>query len=112
MQPSFPELDSGLVVLSFNQFDDLIASLNKAMTFLSTTFTSHFPQTNNQLRTSSNPRNQTTIQDGRGVNRQGAAGQARQLSVTTVKRKVTLLASAPNQKGPRIQHGLRKDVAD
>ncbi|GKD61956.1 hypothetical protein Tco_1299465, partial [Tanacetum coccineum] len=65
MQPSFLELDSGLVVLSFNQFDDLIASLNKAMTFLSTTFTSRFPQTNNQLRTSSNPRNQTTIQDGR-----------------------------------------------
>ncbi|GJW63935.1 hypothetical protein Tco_0115819 [Tanacetum coccineum] len=61
LQPSFPELDSGLVVGSFNLSDDPIASLNKSMTFLSTTFPSRFPQTNNQLRTSSNPRNQATI---------------------------------------------------
>ncbi|GJV84087.1 hypothetical protein Tco_1523985 [Tanacetum coccineum] len=57
------KLDSGLVVPSFNPSDDPIASLNKAMAFLSTTFASRFPQTNNQLRTSSNPRNQATIQD-------------------------------------------------
>ncbi|GJT84524.1 hypothetical protein Tco_1066241 [Tanacetum coccineum] len=67
MQPYFPELDSGLVVPSFNQSDDPIASLNKAITFLSTTFDSRFLQTNNQLRTSSNPRNQATIQDGRVI---------------------------------------------
>ncbi|GJU88233.1 hypothetical protein Tco_1300656 [Tanacetum coccineum] len=30
------------------------------------------------------------------------------LSVTTVNRKVILLDSAPKQKGPRIQHGLKK----
>ncbi|GJS00189.1 hypothetical protein Tco_0316697 [Tanacetum coccineum] len=65
MQPYLPELDSRLVVPSFNPSDDPIASLNKAMTFLSTTFASRFPQTNNQLRTSSNPRNQATIQDER-----------------------------------------------
>ncbi|GKF34152.1 integrase, catalytic region, zinc finger, CCHC-type containing protein [Tanacetum coccineum] len=102
-QSSSPELDSGLVVPSFNPSDDPIASLNKAMAFLSTTFASRFPQTNNQLRTSSNPRNQATIQDGRvtvqtvqgrqtqgyannrarntatnlGVNRKGALVQAR-----------------------------------
>ncbi|GJT21736.1 retrovirus-related pol polyprotein from transposon TNT 1-94 [Tanacetum coccineum] len=35
------------------------------MAFISTAFASRFPQTNNQLRTSSNPRNQATIQDGR-----------------------------------------------
>ncbi|GJT48031.1 hypothetical protein Tco_0974188 [Tanacetum coccineum] len=63
--PSFPQLDSRLVVPSFNPSDDPIASLNKAMTFLSTTFASRYPSTNNQLRTSSNPRNQVTIQDGR-----------------------------------------------
>ncbi|GJZ15189.1 hypothetical protein Tco_0550866 [Tanacetum coccineum] len=67
LQPSFLKLDSGLVVPSFNPSDDPIASLNKAMTFLSTTFASRFPQTNNQLRTSSNPRNQATIQDGRVI---------------------------------------------
>nr|GEW12228.1 hypothetical protein [Tanacetum cinerariifolium] len=50
LQPYFLKLDSGLVVPSFNLFDDHIASLNKAMTFLSTTFASHFPQINNQLK--------------------------------------------------------------
>ncbi|GKA71991.1 retrovirus-related pol polyprotein from transposon TNT 1-94 [Tanacetum coccineum] len=35
------------------------------MAFLTTAITSRFPTTNNQLRTSSNPRNQDTIQNGR-----------------------------------------------
>ncbi|GJX59321.1 hypothetical protein Tco_0290711 [Tanacetum coccineum] len=35
------------------------------MAFLNTAITSRYPQTNNQLRTSSNPKNQATIQDGR-----------------------------------------------
>ncbi|GKG34109.1 hypothetical protein Tco_0434268, partial [Tanacetum coccineum] len=64
-QPSSTELDSGLVVPSFNPSDDPIANLNMLMAFVSTSFAPHFPQTNNQLRTSSNPRNQATIQDGR-----------------------------------------------
>ncbi|GKB98123.1 hypothetical protein Tco_0984260 [Tanacetum coccineum] len=63
-QASFPQLDSRLVP-PFLPFDDPIASLNKVMAFLSTTFASRYPPINNQLRTSSNPRNQTTIQDGR-----------------------------------------------
>ncbi|GJW45382.1 integrase, catalytic region, zinc finger, CCHC-type containing protein [Tanacetum coccineum] len=62
----FPQLDSSLVVPKFLPTDDPIESLNKAMTFLSITITSRYPQTNNQLRTLSNPRNQATIQDGRG----------------------------------------------
>ncbi|GJR28455.1 hypothetical protein Tco_1104687 [Tanacetum coccineum] len=62
---SFPQLDSRLAVPSFNPTDDPIESLNKAMAFISTSFASRFPQTNNQLRTSYNPRNQATIQDGR-----------------------------------------------
>nr|GEY95221.1 hypothetical protein [Tanacetum cinerariifolium] len=45
--------------------DDPIACLNKAMDFLSVVATSRFPSTNNQLRTSSNLRNQATIQDGK-----------------------------------------------
>ncbi|GJZ13288.1 hypothetical protein Tco_0548518 [Tanacetum coccineum] len=64
-QASFPLMDSGLVVASFLPSGDIIASLNKAMAFISTAFTSRYPPTNNQLRTSSNPRNQATIQDGR-----------------------------------------------
>ncbi|GKA67896.1 hypothetical protein Tco_0767813 [Tanacetum coccineum] len=62
----FPQLDSSLVVPKFHPTNDPIESLNKAMTFLSITITSRYTQTNNQLRTSSNPRNQATIQDGRG----------------------------------------------
>ncbi|GJU33755.1 hypothetical protein Tco_1182109 [Tanacetum coccineum] len=62
---SFPQLDSGLAVPSFLPIDDLIASLNKAMAFISSTFALRYPTTNNQLETSSNPRNQATIQDGR-----------------------------------------------
>ncbi|GJT23149.1 hypothetical protein Tco_0893086 [Tanacetum coccineum] len=95
--------NSGLVIPSFNPSDDPIANLNKLMEFVTTEFGPHFPQTNKQLRTSSNPRNHATIQyrrvtvqtvQGRqthgyannearntttnqGVNRQGAASQAR-----------------------------------
>ncbi|GJT24261.1 hypothetical protein Tco_0894198 [Tanacetum coccineum] len=61
----FPQLDSGLVVPLFLPTNDLIASLNKGMEFISTTFALRYPSTNNQLKTSSNPRNQATIQDGR-----------------------------------------------
>nr|GEW88198.1 hypothetical protein [Tanacetum cinerariifolium] len=64
-QALFPQLDSGLVVLLFLPFDDLIASLNKAIAFISTKFASRYPPTNNQLRTSSILKNQAAIQDGR-----------------------------------------------
>nr|GEV31434.1 hypothetical protein [Tanacetum cinerariifolium] len=62
--PAPQQLDSGLVVPSFNPSDDPIANLNKLMTFISTTFGPRFPQTHNQLKTTSNPKNQATIQDG------------------------------------------------
>ncbi|GJW62770.1 integrase, catalytic region, zinc finger, CCHC-type containing protein [Tanacetum coccineum] len=58
-------LDLGLAVHVFTQGDDLIACLNKAMAFLSAVATLRFPSTNNQLRTSFNLRNQSTIQDDR-----------------------------------------------
>ncbi|GKD13122.1 hypothetical protein Tco_1197529, partial [Tanacetum coccineum] len=74
---------------TFLPSDDVIASLNKAMDFISTTFTSHYPPTNNQLRTSSNPRNQATIQDGRvtvqtvhGRQTQGYAGSSARSNAT------------------------------
>ncbi|GJT46907.1 hypothetical protein Tco_0955622 [Tanacetum coccineum] len=60
----FPLWAFGLAVHVFNQGDDSIACLNKAMAFLITVASSRFPSTNNQLRTSSNLRNQATIQDG------------------------------------------------
>ncbi|GJV47922.1 hypothetical protein Tco_1438134 [Tanacetum coccineum] len=56
---------SKFVVPSFLLTDDPITSLNKAMMFLNTAMNSKFPPTNNQLKTSSNPRTQATVQDGR-----------------------------------------------
>ncbi|GKE41386.1 hypothetical protein Tco_1468670, partial [Tanacetum coccineum] len=50
-------------IFVFSQGDDPIVCLNKAMAFLSVVASSRFPSTKNQLRTFSNPRNQTTIQD-------------------------------------------------
>ncbi|GKD55122.1 hypothetical protein Tco_1288509 [Tanacetum coccineum] len=63
-QAEFPQIDSGLVVPIFLLGCDPIAYMNKAMAFLSTVFTPRYPSTNNQLRSSSNPRNQATVQDG------------------------------------------------
>ncbi|GKE20565.1 hypothetical protein Tco_1432077, partial [Tanacetum coccineum] len=52
-----------LAVPVFNQGDDPIACLNKAMTFLIAVASSRFPSTNNKFIASSNLRNQATIQD-------------------------------------------------
>ncbi|GKD41792.1 hypothetical protein Tco_1261999, partial [Tanacetum coccineum] len=57
-------MDSTLVVPMFQQGEDPIECTNKAIAFLSVV-ASRFPQSNNQLRMSSIPSNQATIQDGR-----------------------------------------------
>ncbi|GJY24117.1 hypothetical protein Tco_0397775 [Tanacetum coccineum] len=62
-RPTSP--DSRFVVPTFLPIDDPIASLNKAMIFLTTAISSRYPPTNNQLRTSSSPRTQANTQDGR-----------------------------------------------
>ncbi|GJR78717.1 retrovirus-related pol polyprotein from transposon TNT 1-94 [Tanacetum coccineum] len=71
-------MDSSFVVSVFSLGDDPIACLNKAMAFLIAVASSRFPSTNNQLRTSLNPRNQATIQDGKVTvqNVQGRQGQS------------------------------------
>ncbi|GJY93129.1 hypothetical protein Tco_0508911 [Tanacetum coccineum] len=61
----FPQMDSGLVVLTFTHGDDPISYLNKAMAFLTAVASLRFLLTNSQLRTSSNLRNHATIQDGK-----------------------------------------------
>ncbi|GKE76058.1 hypothetical protein Tco_1542178 [Tanacetum coccineum] len=65
-----PHMDSSFAVLVFSPGDDPIACLNKEMGFLIAVASSRFPSTNNQLRTSLNPRNQATIQDGKGTMQQ------------------------------------------
>ncbi|GJW73986.1 retrovirus-related pol polyprotein from transposon TNT 1-94, partial [Tanacetum coccineum] len=47
--------------------ENLIESLSNSLALLTQSYKSHLPQTNNQLRTSSNARNKTTVQDGRVV---------------------------------------------
>ncbi|GKB66914.1 hypothetical protein Tco_0928326 [Tanacetum coccineum] len=58
-------IDSGLRVPVFKQGDDPIDAINKMMSFLSIVVSSCFLTTNNQLRNSSNPRQQGTIHDRR-----------------------------------------------
>nr|GEV86534.1 hypothetical protein [Tanacetum cinerariifolium] len=55
-------LDSGL-----SSTDNLIENLTNALALLTPSYKTFLPQTNNQLRTSSNTRNQATVQDGRVV---------------------------------------------
>nr|GEZ17216.1 hypothetical protein [Tanacetum cinerariifolium] len=84
-----PLVDSCLAVLVFSQGDDLIACLNKTMAFLIAVAFSRFPSTNNQLKTSSNPRNHVTIQDGRVTIQQVQGRQGQRYSGTGYKSNAT-----------------------
>nr|GEZ07596.1 hypothetical protein [Tanacetum cinerariifolium] len=57
--------ETGLVVPVFRKGGDPIDAINHMMSFLTIVVTSRYPATNNQLRTSSNPRQQATINNGR-----------------------------------------------
>nr|GFB16554.1 hypothetical protein [Tanacetum cinerariifolium] len=57
--------ETGLVVWVFQKGDDPIDAINHMMSFLTAVVTSRYPATNNQIRTSSNPRQQATINNGR-----------------------------------------------
>nr|GEX79144.1 hypothetical protein [Tanacetum cinerariifolium] len=61
----FSSPETGRVVLVFQKVDDPIDAINHMMSFLTAVVTSRYPATNNQLKTSSNPRQQTTINNGR-----------------------------------------------
>ncbi|GJU76492.1 hypothetical protein Tco_1273562 [Tanacetum coccineum] len=64
-QSEFSQQDSGLIVLVFQKGDDPIDAINHMMSFLTAVVTSRYPTTNNQLRNSSNPRQQATINNGK-----------------------------------------------
>ncbi|GJR76979.1 hypothetical protein Tco_0089344 [Tanacetum coccineum] len=68
------------------QGDDPIDAINHMMSFLSAVVTSRYPTTNNQLRNSSNPRQQATINDGR-EQVEAILGNKGLLFVTTAKGK-------------------------
>ncbi|GKC72740.1 hypothetical protein Tco_1118623, partial [Tanacetum coccineum] len=74
---------------SFVKGDDPIAHLNKEMAFLTVVASSRLPLTNNQLRTSSNLRNQATIQDGKVIVQQVQGRQGQSYAGTGYKGNAT-----------------------
>nr|GEV90040.1 transposase, mutator type [Tanacetum cinerariifolium] len=61
----FSSPETRLMVPVFQKGDDPIDAIIYLMSFLTAVVTSRYPATNNQLRTSSNPRQQATINNGR-----------------------------------------------
>ncbi|GJS34812.1 uncharacterized mitochondrial protein-like protein [Tanacetum coccineum] len=89
-----------LIVPVFQKGDDPIDVINHMMSFLTAVVTSRYPTTNNQLKNSSNPRQQATINDGR-VTVQPVQG--RQISyVAGTTRTFTSGASGNNSGKQRI----------
>ncbi|GKE72385.1 hypothetical protein Tco_1534426, partial [Tanacetum coccineum] len=93
-QPEFSQPDSSLVVPVFQKGDDPIDVINHMMSFLIAVVTSRYPTTNNQLRTSSNPRQQATIYDGKVTMQPVLGRQTTYVARTT--RKYTPGASGSN----------------
>nr|GEY41506.1 hypothetical protein [Tanacetum cinerariifolium] len=81
-QPEFSQPNSGLIVSVFQKGDYPIDAINHMMTFLTDVVTSRYPTTNNQLRNSSNPRQQATI-NNRRVTLQPIQGRKTSLAVGT-----------------------------
>ncbi|GJS23985.1 retrovirus-related pol polyprotein from transposon TNT 1-94 [Tanacetum coccineum] len=65
LQSEFSQPDLGLIIPVFQKGNDLIDAINHMMSFLTAVVTSRYPTTNNQLRNSSNLRQQATINNGR-----------------------------------------------
>nr|GEY96493.1 hypothetical protein [Tanacetum cinerariifolium] len=104
-QAEFPQLDSGLTVSVFKKGDDRVDSINYMMSFLSAVVTSRYPTTNNQLRNSSNPRKQATINDGI-VTLQPVQGK--QISFAT---ELAFLADPGITEGQAIQTVITQNAA-
>nr|GEY28826.1 hypothetical protein [Tanacetum cinerariifolium] len=64
-QSDFSQPDTGLVIPVLQKCNDPIDAINHMMSFLTAIITTGYPLTNNQLRNSSNPRQQATINNGR-----------------------------------------------
>ncbi|GJU34789.1 hypothetical protein Tco_1183143 [Tanacetum coccineum] len=59
--------DNSQLNLGLSPTDNLIENLTNTLALLTQSYKTYLPQTNNQLKTSSNPRNQATVQDGKVV---------------------------------------------
>nr|GFA06356.1 hypothetical protein [Tanacetum cinerariifolium] len=83
---SSAQVPQPIVDSSLSPAKSLIENLTNTLALLTQSYKTFLPQTNNQLRTSSNARNQATVQDGR-VNRVGNVnlGHARSSQARHVK---------------------------
>nr|GEV25362.1 hypothetical protein [Tanacetum cinerariifolium] len=91
------------VVPVFSLGDDPIACLNKAMAFITTIASSRYPSTNNQLRTSSNTRNQANIQDGRVTMKQVQGRQGKSYFGTGFKSNAASTGETMDSDGQAVQ---------
>ncbi|GJR97582.1 retrotransposon protein, putative, ty1-copia subclass [Tanacetum coccineum] len=73
-----------IILESVENGDDPIDAINHMMSFLTAVVTSRYPTTNNQLRNSSNPRQQATINNGR-VTLQPIQGRQTSLAAGTIR---------------------------
>nr|GEU89970.1 hypothetical protein [Tanacetum cinerariifolium] len=83
-QLKFSQPDSGLIYLVFQKGYDPIDAINHIMSFLTAVVTSRYPITNNQLRNSSNPKQQATINNER-------------VTLQPIQGKQTSLAAGPSR---------------
>nr|GEY25619.1 hypothetical protein [Tanacetum cinerariifolium] len=87
-----PEWSKFVIDVKLKGYDPIDA-INHMMSFLTAVVTSRYPPTNNQLRNSSNPRQQATINNGR-----------RNVVCYNAKEKDTCQNNAPNQRGKGMSH--------
>ncbi|GKC69141.1 retrovirus-related pol polyprotein from transposon TNT 1-94, partial [Tanacetum coccineum] len=104
------QLDSGS-----SSTENLIESLSNSLALLTQSYKSHLPQTNNQLRTSSNARNKATVQDGRVVvqdvrGRYNANNQGKPFQRNNARGNVVVGNVGGQNRGDIINPGLAKPI--
>ncbi|GJT86903.1 hypothetical protein Tco_1068620, partial [Tanacetum coccineum] len=104
------QLDSGS-----SSTENLIESLSNSVALLTQSYKSHIPQTNNQLRTSSNARNKAMVQDGRVVvqdvrGRYNVNNQGRPFQRNNARGNVVAGNVRGQNRGGIINHGQAKPI--
>nr|GEU94980.1 hypothetical protein [Tanacetum cinerariifolium] len=100
---------TGLVVPIFQKRNDPIDAINHMMSFLTAVFTSRYPATNNQLRTSSNPRQQATINNGR-VTIQPIQGRQNFMSAGTSRPFTSGSGGAPGKQRVIVCYNCKEEL--
>ncbi|GJS89245.1 retrovirus-related pol polyprotein from transposon TNT 1-94 [Tanacetum coccineum] len=101
--------------LGSSSTENLIESLSNSLSLLTQSYKSHLPQTNNQLRTSSNARNKATVQDGRVVvqdvrGRYNANNQGRSFQRNNARENVVAGNARGQNKGSNVNPDQAKPI--